>query len=114
MIEVVVREFLDHELNVDVFLQYPSGRKARRFIVLEKVGSSRENFLNRASIAIQSYEEDLYWAARLNEVVKEAMGTLAKDSRIGAVRLISDYNFTDLEMKRYRYQAVYEIYYYDV
>lgn len=114
MIEVFVREFLDHEFNVDVFLEYPGGSRNGRFIVLEKVGSSRENFLNSATIAIQSYDKSMYWAARLNERVKEAMETLAMDKRIGAVRLNSDYNFTDLEMKRYRYQAVFEIYYYNV
>lgn len=41
------------------------------------------------------------------------MEDLAKDIKIGSVRLNSDYNFTDIEMKRYRYQAVFDIYYYN-
>lgn len=114
MIEVVVREFLKDKLKVDVFLEYPKDREKDDFIVLEKVGSSRENFLDSASIAIQSYGADMYKAAILNDRVKVAMETLVMDRRIGAVRLNSDYNFTDLEMKRYRYQAVFEIYYYNV
>lgn len=113
MIEIKVREFLIKKLNVDVFLEYPTDKNIDDFILIEKVGSSRENRLDSATIAIQSYGEDMYKAATLNERVKQVMEDLANDIKIGSVSLNSDYNFTDIEMKRYRYQAVFDIYYYN-
>ena len=113
MIEIKVREFLINKLKVDVFLEYPTDKNIDEFILIEKVGSSRENRLYSATIAIQSYGEYMFRAATLNERVKQAMEDLANDRKIGSVRLNSDYNFTDIEMKRYRYQAVFDIYYYN-
>lgn len=102
-----------NELKVDVFLEYPSNKKINNFILIEKVGSSRDNRLDSATIAIQSYGSDMYKAATLNEKVKKAMEDLAYDRKIGSVRLNSDYNFMDIAMKKYRYQAVFDIYYYN-
>ena len=33
---------------------------------------------------------------------------------IGSAKLNSDYNYTDMETKRYRYQCVYNIVFYDL
>lgn len=40
------------------------------------------------------------------------MEALAELDSVGACRLVRDYNFTDTESRRYRYQAVFEITYY--
>lgn len=111
MIELIVKDFLSKHLNVNVYLEYPRDEKGS-FVLIEKVGSSRENRLDSADIAIQSYAQSMYKAAILNEEVKEAMLFLANDKRIGSVKLNSDYNFTDLDMKIYRYQALFDIFFY--
>ena len=79
--------------------------------MIEKTGGSRENFINSATIAIQSYAESLYKAAQLNDIVKDAMDHMAESTNIFKSSLNSDYNFTDTSTKKYRYQAVYDIYY---
>lgn len=55
----------------------------------------------------------MYDAARLNERVKAAMDSAAELDAVSASRLNSDYNFTDTTTKRYRYQAVYDLVYFD-
>lgn len=112
IIEEILKDFLKEKLKLDVFLEYPKNYKEDDFILIEKTSSSNENKLLSATFAIQSYGESIYNAAINNEKVKEAMLFLANDKRIGSIKLNSDYNFTDLEMKRYRYQAVFDIYYY--
>lgn len=112
MIEKLVRDFFREKLKMDIFFEYPKNYKNKSFIVVEKTGSFSNNRLLSATFAIQSYGDSLYMAALNNEKVKEAMEFLANDKRIGSVKLNSDYNFTDVEMKKYRYQAVFDIYYY--
>lgn len=113
MIETILRDFLKDRLKLSVTLEYPQDIEGDSFVVIEKLGSGRSNYLDRASFAIKSYGSSMYEAALLNAKVKEAMNFLANDRRIGSVKLDSDYNFTDESMKKYRYQAVYDIYYYD-
>lgn len=112
MIEIIVKDFLKKHLKRDVYLEYPLNRKDGDFILIEKTGGDVNNHLLSAVLAIQSYGDSMYKAAILNEMVKEAMSFLANDKRISAVKLNSDYNFTDTDMKKYRYQAVFDIYYY--
>lgn len=82
------------------------------YIVVEKTGSNDSNYIKRATVAIQSYSISLYKAACLNEKIKEAMQKLIEKDEISRVKLNSDYNFTDTQKKKYRYQAIYEITYY--
>lgn len=90
-----------------------SGRPAEKLYIARKTGSSREAHIDRAMLAIQSYAPSMYEAARLNERVKAAMDSAAELDAVSASRLNSDYNFTDTTTKRYRYQAVYDLVYYD-
>ena len=83
------------------------------FAVLEKTGESRENYINTAILAVQSYAPTLLHAAELNEQVKTAMFRAAQLPGVAAVHLNSDYNFTDASSKTYRYQAVFDVTYYD-
>ena len=45
----------------------------------------------------------------LNEELKEVVNNMVELKEISAVRLNSDYEFTDLDTKHYRYQAVFDI-----
>ena len=110
MIETTVLDYLSSVLPEPCSLEVPE-RPPARFVVLEKTGSSRENYINTASFAVQSYGPSLFEAAELNERVKAAMDELIQLPDIISSDLDSDYNFTDTSTKRYRYQAVYDIIY---
>lgn len=111
MIEIIVKNYLTKLLDIPVVFEHQKNLP-KRYIILEKIGGSKENFLNSSTIAIQSYAESLYEAAKLNEKVKQLMNDLIKVEEISKVKLNSDYNFTDTETKKYRYQAVFVINYY--
>lgn len=111
MIEERIIAFLTSSLSVPVYGEVPEGGSGD-FVVIEKTGSSRENRVDSATIAVQSYSDSLANAAALNEVVKEAMLSMVWEADISAVRLNSDYNYTDTSTKRYRYQAVFVVTYY--
>lgn len=111
MIEVTVYNYLNDALSVPVYTELPK-EKPQRFVVLDKIGSSKENYLSSSTVAFQSYAESKFQAALLNEQVKEAIENMIVLDEISKVELNSDYNFTDTTTKEYRYQAVYEIYHY--
>ena len=71
----------------------------------------RSNKINSATIAFQSYAESMYEAAKLNEKLKEVVMNMAELNDIGCAKLNSDYNYTDTQTKRNRYQAVFDITY---
>ena len=110
MIETIVLDYLSSVLPEPCSLEVPE-RPPARFVVLEKNGSIRKNFINTATFAVQSYASSLFEAAELNERVKAAMDALIQLPDIISSDLDSDYNFTDTSTKRYRYQAVYDIIY---
>ena len=110
MIETTVLDYLSSVLTEPCSLEVPE-RLPARFVLLEKTGSSRKNFINTATFAVQSYAPSLFEAAELNERVKAAMDDLILLPDIFSAKLDSDYNFTDTATKQYRYQAVYNITY---
>lgn len=110
MIEKIVLDYLNDKLSVPAFPETPE-EKQERFILLEKTGGGSENFINSATIAIQSYAESLYEAAALNEEVKKAMSYIVTLDSVSSSKLNSDYNYTDTKKKQYRYQAVYDLFY---
>ena len=121
MIEKTIYDYLLDQFEgsgVGVYMQKPDPDPVpvlgggSPFIVIEKTGSSMENWVCERTIAIQSYAPTLYEAASLNKTVIDIMfGALALDD-ITRVELNSDYNFTDTETKRPRYQAVFDIVHY--
>lgn len=110
MIEKIVLDYLEDELDVGCYMEKPSN--GATYIVIEKTGSSDEDGVWGATIAIQSYAPTLYEAASLNEKVKNAMLNITELDEISDCDLNSDYNFTETSMKQYRYQAVFNIIHY--
>lgn len=111
MIEQTIRDHLIAVLAVPVVLEIPA-RLPETFVVLEKTGSGITNCIQRSTLAVQSYAPSLNQAAELNERVKAAMAQAAALPELCAVRLNSDYNFTDTTIKRYRYQAIFDLTHY--
>lgn len=110
MIEKIVLDYLNSILDVPVFMEKPE-EEPIRYVLVEKTGSSVENHIYSATIALQSYAESLCQAASLNESVKGAMDGIEILDSIGKSKLNTDYNFTDTTKKKYRYQAVYDLTY---
>lgn len=111
MIELTVKEYLETVLDCPVFMEVPEN-PAPPFVIVQKTGSGRENQLDSAMIVVQSYDASLYKAALLNERVKEAMDALPDLPSVSGCYRNSDYPFPDTTKKRYRYQAVFDIYHY--
>lgn len=110
MIETTVLDYLSEELAEPCYMEVPAEPPAT-FVVIDKTGSSRLNLVNEATLAIQSYAATKAQAAELNERVKSAMDNIITLADIGGVKLNSDYNFTNTQTKKYRYQAVYVLTY---
>ena len=113
MIEADIISYLKNRTSAgaNVFAERQKNSHAK-FIIVEKTGSRRDNRVDSATIAIQSYGATLLDAASLNEEVKAQMNAIVSLEVIGACHLNSDYNFTDQATKEYRYQAVFDITHY--
>lgn len=110
MIESILIKYLNDN-GIRAYMEVPANASGR-FVVLEKTGSNRENKLDRATIAVQSYDESLNSSASLNDMVKRLL-LYIDDPRIVSSNLNSDYNYTNTATKQYRYQAVFDFYYYE-
>lgn len=108
--EKEIRDYLDGKLeNIPVTLEILE-TPGPQFVTVEKTGSNVRDRLTTVTVAIQSYGRTMYEAALLNERVKELMEDLPY--AVGAFQstaLNGDYNYTDTSMKRYRYQAVFDV-----
>lgn len=111
MIEKKVYDFLSDQLDVPVYMEEPSN-KPESYVIIEKTGTSTENFIKRATMAVQSYASSLFLAAELNSRVIQTMNQIVELNEICRVDLNSDYNFTDSTTKRYRYQAIFDLVHY--
>ncbi|MBO4109839.1 hypothetical protein J5583_06650 [Streptococcus suis] len=111
MIEVITLNFLTEHLSVPVYTEHQE-EMPERFVIFEKTSGGKKNHLHQATLAIQSYGPSLAESAMLNKEVKQAIEKMVELPSISRVELNSDYNFTDTETKRYRYQAVVDFIYF--
>lgn len=110
MIEKIMLDYLSESLAVPVYMEEPTEDQTS-YVMIEKTGSTETNHIPTATLAFQSYGASLYDAAVLNDAVKSVVKHSTQLDQISSVRLNSDYNFTDPETKRYRYQALFVITY---
>lgn len=108
IIEELIYKHLSGLLSVPVFFEYPL-HPPEKFVMAERVGGSDDEMIRTVSFALQSYADSIFEAAKLNEDVKTTMEKLIESPAVSRVDLDSDYNFTDTEMKKYRYQAIYDL-----
>ena len=111
MIEKIVLDYLSAALQVPVFMERPE-TPPESYVLIEKTGGGKTNWIYTATMAIQSIAPTLENAAKLNEQVKEAMDNIIVLEDVSRSNLNSDYNFTDTTSKKYRYQAVYDLVHY--
>jgi hypothetical protein len=112
MIEKLLLEHLNNELGIPCYMEKPEPI-TDEFIRIEKIGSANNNYIEMATFAVQSYGTSLLATAKLNSKVKKALKSFITNNQISAVKVLSDYNFTDTTKKLYRYQAVVNITYYE-
>lgn len=114
MIELDVMNYLTERTGVQTFAEEPD--KAHRpdsYYLIEKVGSAERDHITSAQIAVQSYAPSLVEAMSLNHAAKAALESFAELDKVSRCRCLGDYNYTDTQTKRYRYQAVFDITYYE-
>ena len=105
MIEKTILDYLDEHLSVPVYMEEPINKPAS-YVLIERTGSSESDLIESTTLALQSYGASLYDAAVLNMAVKARIKQAVELPSVSAVYINSDYNFTDTETKRYRYQCV--------
>lgn len=111
MIEIIVTKYLSENLDVPVFNEHQENEPAS-FVLIDRTGGNKKNQLKSATFIFQSYAESKYKASLLNEKVKEVVEKMEILPEISGIHLNSDYDYTDVQTKRYRYQAVFDINHY--
>lgn len=112
MIEEIVREELEDVLNVRIYLDLPEDLP-EEFVYLDKTSDEATDFINTAMFSARSYAATAIDAGYLSRRVKYAMQRLVRRDDIAGVRLNSESDYPDTQRKRARYQATFEITYYD-
>lgn len=79
------------------------------FVTVEQVGGGRDEHIDRADLAVQSWSTSRAAAGQLNARVKAAMLASVAEDEISKCHLDTDYNFTDTTRNKPRYQAVFEV-----
>ena len=105
MIEKTILDYLNEHLTVPAYMEEPINKPAS-YVLIERTGSSESDLIESTTLALQSYGASLYDAAVLNMAVKARIKQAVELPTVSAVYINSDYNFTDTETKRYRYQCV--------
>ena len=108
MIEAILIEILG-ALDVPVFVMFPDEMPKGRFIVLDRIGTGKTNYVTSYEMAIQSYGSTALDAATLNELVIETMENAISDDRFARIRLNTSQMQTDTTRKLNRYQSTFEI-----
>ncbi|MDD6371318.1 MAG: hypothetical protein PUG34_02275 [Eubacteriales bacterium] len=78
------------------------------YCIVERTGSTSRNWITTCTIAVQSIAPRLADAAALNDHMKRIL-LQAEIDGITSIKLVSDYNFTNMAAKQYRYQAVFSV-----
>ena len=113
MIEETILAALETGTGVNAYMEIPEESETT-FVVLQRTGGGQRGAERRTAVfAVQSYAPTLLEAATLNEQVLNIMQDLQyQNNEITTCQLNSNYNFSDPETKRRRYQAVFDLVYF--
>ena len=111
MIEAIIRDYLLALLDVPVYIDVPAD-PPENYVVIERTGGSETEHIRSATIAVQSYGPRKTAAAELHEQVLRLLPDIADGIKVSACDLNAEYDYTDTQTKRYRYQAVFDLVYY--
>lgn len=111
MIERILQDYLT-ENAFPCYLsmpEHPSGN----FCILQKTGSDYSDGLFSATVAVQSYGKTTFASAQMDHQIVQVMLDAATLPQISACDLVTDYDFPDVTRKLPRYQAIFNVTYYD-
>lgn len=112
MIELILKNYIDNNLDYPAYMEIPAS-PPDIFFVIEKVSGSRDDFIYSATVAIQTFAPSLYQAAKVSqEMIDDILDGLTGCPEVAGVSLNSSYNYPNTSTKRYRYQALFEVFYY--
>lgn len=113
MIEAIIIDYLTGKLYNGSALVPVSGDVPEdppdTFVTVELLSGGVSNKIESASVAVQSWASTRAAAAALNNQVKAVMADAVSLGKISHCRLDTNYNFTDATTKHPRYQAVFEV-----
>lgn len=112
MIETTILDYLEEKTGIPSYVEVPDN-EPEKYIILDFQETGVEDFLYSGSAIIQCYGNTLNDAFDVNTEVKKAMSELIVIDQVTSCNLDSAYNSTDVTKKRYRYQRVYDLTYYD-
>jgi hypothetical protein len=112
MIELIIKEHLKKILDVHVYFEFPKEPPAKMLVINVEI-EPRENFLDSAIVVVDSYGPSLLEAASLNDSVRKALDGLVSLPNVSSSKRGASYPLVDTANKRYRYQAVQNITYYE-
>lgn len=110
MIEKIILDFLISK-GIRAYCE-EENNMPKEYVLIDKTGGGGDSMIRNATIAIQSFSISKIGAAELNEKIIAAMLDITELDDICRCELNSDYDFTDTQKKKYRYQAVFDITYY--
>lgn len=111
MIEQIIRDYLLAVLDVPVYIVVPADPPAS-YVEIERTGGGVDEHIRNAQVVIASYGASMLEAATLHERVLMVLPDIATGERVSACNINSEYNATDTQTKRYRYEAYINIVYY--
>lgn len=111
MIEKIIRDYLLNVLNVPVYVDVPAD-PGDSYVVIDRTGGGKAEHIRNATVAVQSYGDRKTTAAALHEQVLALLPAIATGEKVSACDVNAEYDYTDEQTKRYRYQAVFDIVYY--
>ena len=112
MIELDIKNFIESEFDYPAYMERPQ-TAIDTFFVIEKISGSRDEQIDFARVAVQTFAPSMYQAASLCEQLNDEMlNNFVTLPNITKVKLNSSYDHTDTTTKKYRYQSLFEIYYY--
>ena len=114
IIDKIIQFLNNQEYGVSAYAEVTKNVPTK-YIIVEQTGETVTDYIWHATVAIKSYSSvSLFDASLLNEDVLQLMlDEFVKDDDVAKVELNSSYNFTDTTTKTYRYQAVFDITYYN-
>lgn len=115
VIEARVIAHLSRVLACPVAAEVPEDLPADGALaVVSRLGGQDGDHIRRARLAVQTYGATLLDAALLCEDAVSALKSLpASDAGVSGCRVETSYNFTDETTKRYRYQIIVHVTYYE-
>lgn len=112
MIEKIIRDYLLARISVPVYVDVPA-EPPESYVVVERTGGGETEHIRSAMVAVQSYGASRYDALTLHENVLLLLKNLKELDNVSASDLNAEYDYTDTSTNRYRYQAVFDIIYYN-